>query len=93
MRFAARTDSTHKAIVTALRRVGCKVADTARVGQGFPDLVVRVPQWGPACSLILMEVKTARGKLNAEQERFIEDWPEVVVVRSVDEALAAVGVR
>lgn len=101
MSYARRTDTGHKAIVQALRKVGCKVSDTSRVGQGFPDLVVRVN----ACALhgcahdhglrriLLMEVKEPKGKLTADQEAFMRDFPETVVVRSVDEALRAVGVR
>lgn len=101
MRYAARTDSTHRAIVDALRKVGCRVADTSRLG-GFVDLVVRTTasptveagQWyaGPP-QIVLMEVKTLKGKLTKGQAQFLRDWPEVVVVRSVDEALAAVGVK
>jgi hypothetical protein len=81
--------------VKALRKVGCKVSDTSGVGRGFPDLVVRATKgdiWRTP-RILLMEVKTAKGKLTPDQEQFIADWPEVVVVRSVDEALAAVGVH
>ena len=95
MRRAARVDSTHAAIVQALRKVGCQVKDTSRVGQGFPDLIVRARKgdiW-QSPRILLMEVKSARGKLNAEQKEFIASWPETLVVRSVSEALAAVGVR
>jgi hypothetical protein len=90
----ARTDKGHKAIVQALRQVGCKVSDTSRVGQGFPDLVVRhfccdgCKEW----RVKLMEIKEPKGKLTPDQEQFIQDWPETVIVRSVQEALAAVGV-
>ena len=89
MRLKARTDGTHKDIVKALRKVGCKVLDLSRVGGGCPDLLVRRRNGEPA----LMEVKTARGGLTPDQQRFIADWPETIVARSVDEALAAVGVR
>lgn len=98
MRLKARTDSTHAAIVKALRKVGCKVKDTSRVGGGFPDLVVRCGRFtntsgGPSFGkYVLMEVKQPKGRLTEDQKRFIEDWPEVVVVYSVADALAAVGV-
>lgn len=104
MRRASRTDGPHAAIVQALRKVGCQVKDTSRVGDGFPDLIVRADgllktvqknaalfYWEP--KILLMEVKTARGKLNAEQQAFLRLWPETLVVRSVDEALQAVGVK
>lgn len=95
MRLRARTDSHHKAIVKALRQVGCQVSDTSRVGQGFPDLVVRAQKadiWRTP-RILLMEIKEPKGRLTPDQVAFIADWPEVVIVRSVEEALAAVGVR
>ena len=103
MRMKARTDKGHKAIVQALRKVGCKVSDTSRVGCGFPDLVVRVPcqmcrphpklERCPGSRVLLIEIKEIKGKLTPDQEQFIAEWPETVIVRSIEEALAAVGVR
>ena len=102
MGYAKRVDGTHAAIVKALRKVGCQVKDCSRVGQGFPDLVVRAPlyYYGMATErnarvvrILLMEVKRPKGKLTPDQETFIVAWPETVIVRSVSEALAAVGVR
>ena len=102
MRMKARTDAGHRAIVQALRQVGCKVSDTSRVGQGFPDLVVRAPMFYDGVAgeynwrfarVLLMEIKEPKGKLTPDQEQFIAEWPETVIVRSVEEALAAVGVR
>lgn len=92
MRRAARTDQNHSEIVMALRRVGCRVLDLSRVGNGAPDLLVSLPQRGRTPELMLMEVKTARGKLNARQRSFEADgWP-VFVVRSIEDALKLVGV-
>lgn len=99
MRHRARTDKGHKAIVAALRKVGCQVFDTSRLGGGFPDLVVRravasrTSSYGTEARLMLMEVKEPKGKLTPDQEAFLRDWPEVMIVRSVAEALEAVGVQ
>lgn len=96
MRRAARTDACHHAIVQALRKVGCQVLDLSQVGNGCPDLLVRTPDgyWYQRPSqCVLMEIKTPRGTLTADQKRFHAAWRGVVVVRSVSEALAAVGVR
>lgn len=87
MRRAARTDGNHGEIVTALRRVGCVVLDLSRVGEGCPDLLVRAPGQG---DLLLMEVKAAKGKLNARQREFEAAGWGVFVVRSIDEALKLV---
>jgi hypothetical protein len=80
-----RRDANEPAIVDALRAVGCEVWQVS--GRGLPDLLIRVHgaaggRWQP------LEVKTPKGTLTAAQGDL--RWP---VVRSVDEALALVGVR
>jgi hypothetical protein len=40
MRRAARTDANHGEIVTTFRKMGFSVADTSRLGDGFPDCVI-----------------------------------------------------
>lgn len=87
MRRAARVDGNHAEIVDALRRVGCAVLDLSRVGDGCPDLLVRAPGRG---DLLLMEVKAAKGKLNARQRDFEAHGWGVFVVRTVPEALKLV---
>ncbi|MGE0590900.1 MAG: hypothetical protein AB7G23_02970 [Vicinamibacterales bacterium] len=82
-----RTDTTHAPIRDALRRTGWQVEDTSRIGNGFPDLMAKRAGVG-----VLVEVKDADGTLTpAEVE--MHAWlracgATVVVVRSVDEALA-----
>lgn len=63
MTYARRTDANHSEIREAFRKLGCKVFDACRVGDGFPDLVV---QWSGIT--MLCEVKTALGKKSAAQE-------------------------
>lgn len=92
MRRAARIDSTHGAIVDALRNAGCSVQSLARVGDGAPDLLVgfRGCNW-------LLEVKRDDGppsirKLNPEQVDWHRTWRGMVaVVHTPEEALAVVG--
>ena len=92
MRTRARVDANHGAIVAALRRVGCNVLDLSRVGAGCPDLLVSCRRRGGLPDLLLMEVKTAKGKFSADQRKFEAlGWP-VFVARSVEEALKIVGV-
>ena len=74
MRRAARTDANHPEVVAALRAIGCSVADTSRVGCGFPDLVVgfRGRNW-------LVEVKDGRKSpsrraLTEDQVSFVAAW-------------------
>ena len=96
MRQAARIDENQTEVVDALRAAGCCVAITSMMGKGFPDLVVRVNTHAPigVHRVLLMEVKNGAKPLTADEQRFCDEWnhPSYVVVRSVDEALRAVGI-
>ena len=93
-RHARRIDANQPVIVAALREVGCHVLHLHAVGGGCPDLLVlRRGQ------LHLLEVKDPTVKRWAKKsnelaQQALRDagWP-VHVVTSVDEALAAIGVR
>jgi Holliday junction resolvase len=98
VRRAAKVDANQAAIVEALREAGCNVQPLHMVGRGCPDIMV-----GRAGRLWLMEIKdgdkppSAR-KLTEDEREWHELWAEqkragaVVVVESVAEALAVVGV-
>jgi ribosomal protein S6 len=87
---AARTDANQKDVTDALERAGCEVDDTHRLGGGFADLVVEDPSgyWW------LVEVKSAKGKLN-ERERQWHDKhrraTRLIVVHSAEDALRQMG--
>lgn len=86
-RRAARRDENEHAIVDALRGVGASVYQVSQVG--FPDTVVI---WRG--DVFLLEVKARKGKLTDGQETFFSrhsDVSTIRVVRTVDEALAAIG--
>lgn len=75
-RYRCRTDLNHQAIANYLRKAGCLVFSLHTVGRGFPDLLVLIP----GGRLALVEVKSPKGRLTPDQERFISDgWPVVVV--------------
>lgn len=40
MRRRARVDANHGEVLAAFRRLGFSVADTSRLGEGFPDCVI-----------------------------------------------------
>ncbi len=95
VRRAARTDANHSDVISALRRVGCFVVDTSRLGQGFPDAVAM--RLGRVHFVEIKDgakVPSAR-KLTPAEAEFIEDCAyhgvTVHVVTSIPEALAAVG--
>lgn len=89
---ARRTDENQGDIVKALRAIGCTVAITSGVGNGFPDLVA-----GRNKRTYMLEVKdgdkceSAR-QLTAEEAIFHNEWKgHLAIVTNVKEALAAVG--
>lgn len=94
MRRIAKVDTNQAEIVAAMRRVGYSVCDLSRVGGGVPDLLIAGVDRTTGRSVnLLMECKTATGNLNALQRAWHAEWRgPLVVVRSVDEALKAVGV-
>lgn len=82
-----KVDVNQNEIVDALEKVGATVASLARVKYGCPDLCV-----GFRGQNYLMEVKTKKGTLTPAQVKFFESWQgSAIVVRSVDEALQAIG--
>lgn len=89
LRRNPKRDANEARIVEALRGVGCYVRplNVADV----PDLLVSHPR----CGVVLLEVKSKRGRLSAGQAAEIEaiqqHGGQAVVVRSVTEALRAVG--
>ena len=84
-RFARKIDKNQPEIVGALRGAGCQVLSLAPLGNGAADLLVR-----RGMGLHLLEVKGPTGDLTADQREFHAFWP-VTIVRSIDEALRAVG--
>jgi len=86
-RRAAKRDGNEPEIVAALEAAACDVVRTSTPG----DLVV-----GRAGRNYLLEVKNPKGrrKLTTEQLIFLKNWRgQYAVVETVDEALAAVGLR
>jgi Holliday junction resolvase len=95
VRRAAKTDRNQSEIVQALRDVGASVYSLSAVGDGIPDLLI-----GFRRSTYLLEVKDGKKKpsareLTPDQVKFHAEWfgGACVVVNSVPEALAAIGVE
>lgn len=86
MRRDAKVDQNQAEIIDALRRVGASVYPLHFAGKGCPDLIV-----GFRGRNYLIEVKSSRGKLNADQRTFHQAWRgHVCVVRSAREAIDAI---
>jgi len=92
MRRAARKDANQDEIVEVLRDIGASVAITHQLGNGFPDLVV-----GFRGENFMLEIKDGRKapsaqRLTKDEEIFHRTWNgKVDIVKSVDEALKAIG--
>lgn len=92
MRRAAKIDANQREVVKALRAIGCTVAITSSLGDGFPDLVV-----GYRGRNYLIEVKDgnkppSRRKLTKDEKQFSESWKgQYAVVESIDEAIGLVN--
>lgn len=81
---ARRRDSNEKPIVDALRAVGAQVIPIS--GPGAPDILCGYRgRWIP------MEIKTPKGTLKPLQEKQQASSMPFVIVRSVAEALRAIG--
>jgi len=85
----SRRDSNESEIIEALERAGASVVQLSI--ENVPDLLVG---WG-ARRMVLMEVKTATGKLREGQQEWINRWNgnPVVVVRSIEEALSVLSTK
>lgn len=82
-RYRHRLDTTHGPITEVFESAGWLVKNCSQL-DGWVDLTVLSPRG----RLFLIEAKTGTGKLRESQSKLIADgWP-VVVLRSVDEALA-----
>lgn len=78
-----RVDQNHAAIVDTFRRLGWSVQSLAAVGKGCPDLLV-----AKRGHTLVVEVKTAKGKLNAEQRAWVDGWQAAVfILQSPDDVV------
>jgi len=83
-----KVDTNQASVVKALKDVGVSVQSLASLGKGVPDLLAAK---GAKCWVI--EVKSEKGKLTPDQEKWIAAWRgEVHIVRSAEDALKLVGV-
>jgi hypothetical protein len=93
-KFKAKADRNQPEIVKALRDAKASVQHLHAVGAGCPDILVCFRN-----VLYLMEIKDgskppSQRKLTPDQVKWHENWcGDVHVVKSVDEALAVIGLH
>ena len=87
-KYARNVDLNQSEIVRGLRDLDFQVVLMHTVGGGFPDIICC--RGGEA---FFVEIKGKRGKLNALQRRFHQEWrgPPIIVVRSLPEAIEALS--
>jgi hypothetical protein len=93
MKYGAKKDQNHAAIVQVMQQCGVPVYDLSSAGRGIPDCIAWVKeQWR------LVEIKNpktgyGRRGLNPVQQKWIDQWRggPIFVLKSVDDALAFVG--
>lgn len=83
-----KPDANQKAITDALEAVGAQIFDLSGAGKGIPDIACLKPN---KRDVVFLEIKTEKGTLTEAQKKTHQDWP-IVTVRTIDEALRAVGV-
>lgn len=92
MRRAARVDANHGAIRQMYRDLGCSVADTFRLGSGFPDLVIAL--FGQTH---LVEVKDgskppSERKLTKDEQEFHNSWhAKIWVIKDINDVIEHVS--
>lgn len=92
MRIAARVDANHGTIRQAYKDLGCSVADTFRLGGGFPDLVVAL--FGQTH---LVEVKdgakpASKRTLTEDEIKFHNSWhAKIWVVKDIGDVIEHVN--
>jgi len=94
MRLRARVDRNQKSIVTVLRQLGATVQSLSPIGSGCPDILA-----GYLGKNVLMEIKDgslppSERRLTPDEAKWISLWRgQVVIVESIEEACAAIGVN
>ncbi|MFA4990576.1 MAG: hypothetical protein WC579_01530 [Candidatus Paceibacterota bacterium] len=85
-----KTDGNHKYIMNYLKQFGISVADTSKIGFGFPDIVC-----GYQGKNYLFEIKISeKSKLNQNEEKFLASWRgQYHVITTPQEALEIIGIK
>lgn len=87
----ARVDSNQKEIVAAARKMGCSVAITSMLGNGFPDIVVGYKGFN-----YLIEIKDgskplSSQKLTKDEQKFHSNWGgKIDIIKDIDELVSLV---
>jgi hypothetical protein len=91
LRRACRKDNNHAEIVSAFRKLQCRVVDLSGHGAGVPDLLVGLHAMWHLVEIKNVKASYGRKGLSKSQRRFNEQaGGDVVVVSHLDDVLALV---
>ena len=77
----SRVDKNQPQLVEKFRSLGASVVITSQVGHGYPDLNVCINS-----HTVLVECKSATGKLTKDQETFHASWSGIIwIARTEDD--------
>jgi len=89
-RYGARTDSNQSSLVRQINSIpGCKVIDLSGVAGGCPDILIQHYTVG-VYKFYLVEIKTAKGRLNKKQKVFHVEH-HCHVAKTLDDILHILG--
>jgi hypothetical protein len=92
MRRAAKKDHNHNELSDAFKSFGCSVADTSRLGNDFPDMIIGLLGINVLIEIKRDDVSPSKSKLTDGQFKFLHEWRGwTAVVRNVDDALRIVN--
>lgn len=88
MTYAKKVDQNQAALVAELRQIGASILHLHTLGKGAPDILI-----GYRGINTLLEIKsTPTAKLTPDEANWHALWRgQLLIVRSIEEALAAVG--
>jgi hypothetical protein len=85
---AAKIDGNHTLLMNELKARGWRVVSTARMGGGFPDVLI----WRANRGYRLVEIKQPKGTLTPDQREFHAAFP-VDVLRSLEDVASLCRLR
>lgn len=89
MRRRAKVDGNHSAMVKRLREYGMSVADTSRLGDGFPDIVVGWRGVNGMFEIKDPSRKPSERRLTDDEDKFHTAWKgQIAKVETAEEVLA-----
>jgi hypothetical protein len=90
-KYAAKKDLNHSEIYRGLVQLGFLVEDTSKMGDAFPDLVIKHPA-RPETGVRMVEIKSKNGKLRPGQAKLKEVWQDsIIVAYTIDDVLEVFG--